>query len=343
MPVVRFRRCLSLLCRCRLPTQQMTAARETHKRGREGWLRAVVLGADDGVVSTASLMIGLAASHAENHAVLVAGVAGLVAGALSMAAASMSLSARSGTASRPTLDKEKKELAEDPVGAHLGGAPLWRGALRVACGGGVTMTTTALIGKTLGVLIREPERLGSAVRCEAAPDTFGSHLNGPSRIFAALVANEADFGIRDAESADTIQVSVTDLDGAPAAGAQAMIQVQIGAQRVGMPKTADENGVLKFAPWFQIPVDRIQLTAVLDGRSGEAALDKPNLQAAIQLVPAATIHGTVNGAQPGTVLSVFILPSHLRAGVSPRCSLRDAGLYLALAREADFTLRLLKL
>ena len=59
--------------------------KEMHRSGRAGWLRAAVLGSDDAIVSTASLMIGVAASSASNGAVLVAGVAGLVAGAMSMA------------------------------------------------------------------------------------------------------------------------------------------------------------------------------------------------------------------------------------------------------------------
>lgn len=62
------------------------APRERHRIGRIGWLRAAVLGANDGIVSTASLMLGVATSHATHDSVLVAGVAGLVAGAMSMAA-----------------------------------------------------------------------------------------------------------------------------------------------------------------------------------------------------------------------------------------------------------------
>lgn len=60
--------------------------RERHRIGRIGWLRAAVLGANDGILSTASLMLGVATSHATHSSVLVAGVAGLVAGAMSMAA-----------------------------------------------------------------------------------------------------------------------------------------------------------------------------------------------------------------------------------------------------------------
>ena len=62
-----------------------TSQAEMHRSGRAGWLRAAVLGSDDAIVSTASLMIGVAAASASKEAVLVAGVAGLVAGAMSMA------------------------------------------------------------------------------------------------------------------------------------------------------------------------------------------------------------------------------------------------------------------
>ena len=60
--------------------------KEQHRTGRIGWLRAAVLGANDGIVSTASLVLGVAAAHATHSNIMVAGVAGLVAGAMSMAA-----------------------------------------------------------------------------------------------------------------------------------------------------------------------------------------------------------------------------------------------------------------
>ncbi|MEI6200848.1 MAG: VIT1/CCC1 transporter family protein, partial [Enhydrobacter sp.] len=60
--------------------------RERHRTENVGWLRAAVLGANDGIVSTASLVLGVAAAHGTHNSVLVAGVAGLVAGAMSMAA-----------------------------------------------------------------------------------------------------------------------------------------------------------------------------------------------------------------------------------------------------------------
>ena len=87
---------------------------EAHRTNRIGWLRAAVLGANDGIVSTASLVIGIAAARGTRPEVLLAGVAGLTAGALSMAAGEyVSVSSQSDT-ERADLEKERDELAEDP-------------------------------------------------------------------------------------------------------------------------------------------------------------------------------------------------------------------------------------
>jgi vacuolar iron transporter family protein len=87
---------------------------EVHQSARAGWLRAAVLGADDAIVSTSSLMIGVAASSAANGAILLAGVAGLVAGAMSMAAGEyVSVSSQRDT-ELADIEIEKRELAEEP-------------------------------------------------------------------------------------------------------------------------------------------------------------------------------------------------------------------------------------
>ena len=86
---------------------------ETHRTARIGWLRAAVLGANDGIVSTASLVVGVAAANASRTDILVAGVAGLVAGALSMAAGEyVSVSSQADT-EQADLGRERKELAAD--------------------------------------------------------------------------------------------------------------------------------------------------------------------------------------------------------------------------------------
>jgi VIT1/CCC1 family predicted Fe2+/Mn2+ transporter len=94
----------------------MRAHRELHRTGRIGWLRAAVLGANDGIVSTASLVIGVAAANAGRTQTLLAGVAGLAAGALSMAAGEyVSVSSQADT-EQAALELEKTELATDHEG-----------------------------------------------------------------------------------------------------------------------------------------------------------------------------------------------------------------------------------
>ena len=92
--------------------------RERHRTQHIGWLRAAVLGANDGIVSTASLVVGVAAADATRSVVLVAGVAGLVAGAMSMAAGEyVSVSSQSDT-EKADLDRERGELAADIEHEH---------------------------------------------------------------------------------------------------------------------------------------------------------------------------------------------------------------------------------
>ncbi len=87
---------------------------EQHRAGRAGWLRAAVLGANDGLISTASLMVGVAAANGNRSAIMIAGVAGLTAGALSMAAGEyVSVSSQLDT-ERADLAREQTELDRFP-------------------------------------------------------------------------------------------------------------------------------------------------------------------------------------------------------------------------------------
>jgi vacuolar iron transporter family protein len=91
---------------------------EHHRTERIGWLRAAVLGANDGIVSTASLVLGVAAADASRSGVLIAGVAGLVAGAMSMAAGEyVSVSSQADT-ERADLQRERGELAQSGRAEH---------------------------------------------------------------------------------------------------------------------------------------------------------------------------------------------------------------------------------
>ena len=91
---------------------------ESHLVQRIGWLRAAVLGANDGIISTASLIVGVAAAAAKQNDILIAGVAGLVAGAMSMAAGEyVSVSSQSDT-EQADLARERRELSENPLGEN---------------------------------------------------------------------------------------------------------------------------------------------------------------------------------------------------------------------------------
>lgn len=105
---------------------QMNRPAEMHAVARIGWLRAAVLGANDGIVSTASLIVGVAAAAGEKQPVLIAGVAGLVAGAMSMAAGEyVSVSSQADTEAAD-LDRERGELATMPEAEREELAGLYR-------------------------------------------------------------------------------------------------------------------------------------------------------------------------------------------------------------------------
>ena len=96
----------------------MAPHRERHRGEHAGWLRAAVLGANDGLISTSSLVVGIAAAQAAREPALVAALAGLVAGALSMAAGEyVSVSSQADT-EQADLSRERCELAADPVHEH---------------------------------------------------------------------------------------------------------------------------------------------------------------------------------------------------------------------------------
>lgn len=92
--------------------------RERHRTERIGWLRAAVLGANDGIVSTASLVLGVAAAHATHSSILVAGVAGLVAGAMSMAAGEYVSVHTQADTEKADIAQERRELKTDDAGEH---------------------------------------------------------------------------------------------------------------------------------------------------------------------------------------------------------------------------------
>jgi len=100
---------------------------EGHHAGRVGWLRAAVLGANDGLISTASLVVGVASAKSSNEAVLLAALAGMVAGALSMAAGEYVSVSSQGDTEDADLAKERSELKANPAGERAELASIYVG------------------------------------------------------------------------------------------------------------------------------------------------------------------------------------------------------------------------
>ncbi len=153
---------------------------ERHRASRGGWLRAAVLGADDGVVSTASLMIGVAAASASasKQTVLIAGIAGLVAGALSMAAGEYVSVSSQRDAENADIAIETKQLARDPKGELAELTAIYRKR-------GLAPEIAAKVAEALSVA---SNRLTSHMR-----DELGLETSKMAKPFQAALVSAASF------------------------------------------------------------------------------------------------------------------------------------------------------
>ncbi len=161
----------------------LSSHRERHVTDRIGWLRAAVLGANDGIVSTASLIIGVAAAGGQVGSIVIAGTAGLVAGAMSMAAGEyVSVSAQADTETAE-LARERRELTDDPRGelAELAALYVARG---VDAATAETVAAQLMAKDALGAHARDElditpgarARPGQAAFASAASFTVGAAL-----------------------------------------------------------------------------------------------------------------------------------------------------------------------
>ena len=150
--------------------------RERHRTKRTGWLRAAVLGANDGILSTASLILGVAAANGSHSNILVAGVAGLVAGAMSMAAGEyVSVHSQADT-ERADLEREKRELKADEQGERR-------------------ELTAIYIGRGL-----EPKLAAQVADQLMAHDALGAHARDELGITDALTARPVEAAVASAAS-----------------------------------------------------------------------------------------------------------------------------------------------
>src|ERR1022692_3063153 len=153
--------------------------KERHRTDRIGWLRAAVLGANDGILSTASLVLGVAAAHATHANILVAGVAGLFAGAMSMAAGEyVSVHSQADTESAD-LDLERREIKADDKGEHRELAAIY-----------VTRGLTRELAKQVAEQLMAHDALGAHAR-----DELGISTAQRARPIQASLASAASFAV----------------------------------------------------------------------------------------------------------------------------------------------------
>jgi VIT1/CCC1 family predicted Fe2+/Mn2+ transporter len=230
----------------------MRRHRETHRTERVGWLRAAVLGANDGIVSTASLIIGVASAHASRSSVLVAGVAGLVAGAMSMAAGEfVSVSSQADT-ERADLERERHELATQPEAEHAELVKIYmsRGMDRALA----EQVATQLMRKdALGVHARE--ELGITETLRARP-------------LQAALASAASFAAGATVPLLTGVLSPTAHFGAVVAGASLVLLALLGglAARVGGARVW--VGAARVALWSALAMGVTAAAGAIFGGSG---------------------------------------------------------------------------
>jgi VIT1/CCC1 family predicted Fe2+/Mn2+ transporter len=152
---------------------------ERHRTARVSWLRAAVLGANDGIVSTASLLVGVAAAEASHTALLAAGVAAVVAGAMSMAAGEyVSVHSQVDT-EKADLDRERRELETDTVGEH-------RELMAIYIGRGLTPE----LAREVSDQLMAHDALGAHAR-----DELGITERSTARPLQAAAASAASFAI----------------------------------------------------------------------------------------------------------------------------------------------------
>lgn len=204
---------------------------ERHRTHHNGWLRAAVLGANDGIVSTASLLVGVAASGAGREAVVLAGVAGLVAGAMSMAAGEYVSVHSQADAEQADIEREKHELSMDGDGEHRELAAIYVGrgvepalARQVAAQMMAHDALGAHVRDELGITARHVARPVQAALASAIAFAIGAAL--PLTV-AWLTPAEPSIGIA---VAATSLVSLATLGGLAAHSGGARIAT--GAARV---------------------------------------------------------------------------------------------------------------
>jgi VIT1/CCC1 family predicted Fe2+/Mn2+ transporter len=226
--------------------------RENHRTHRIGWLRAAVLGANDGIVSTASLIVGVAAAHATRASIWVAGVAGLVAGAMSMAAGEyVSVSSQSDT-ERADLEKERLELETDNKHEHeeLAGIYVKRGL-------------DAPLAKKVAEQLMAKDALGAHAR-----DELGISETVTARPLQAAFASAVTFAVGAAMPLAILAIAPASMLGVFVGGSSLFFLALLGglaARAGGAPLLA---GVVRVTFWGALAMGATAGVGALFGTAG---------------------------------------------------------------------------
>ena len=187
--------------------------REFHRSDRIGWLRAAVLGANDGIVSTASLVLGVAAAAASRSGVMVAGVAGLVAGAMSMAAGEYVSVRSQADTEAADLARERRELASDVANEERELASIY-----------VKRGLDPALARQVALQLMEHDALGAHAR-----DELGISETLAARPVQAALASAASFAAGAALPLVVAAVAPTSLLGVAVAGSSLVFLAGLGA------------------------------------------------------------------------------------------------------------------
>jgi VIT1/CCC1 family predicted Fe2+/Mn2+ transporter len=209
------------------------AHRERHRTDRIGWLRAAVLGANDGIVSTASLVVGVAASGAARGEVLVAGAAGLVAGALSMAAGEyVSVSSQADTEGAD-MARERLELAAD--------SPAEEDELTAIY---ARRGLDAALARQVARQLMAHDALGAHAR-----DELGITAELAARPLQAALASAATFAVGAALPIAVIVLVPPDAVAMAVAGSSLVLLAALGAVAAGVGGASPLVGAARVAFW----------------------------------------------------------------------------------------------
>jgi VIT1/CCC1 family predicted Fe2+/Mn2+ transporter len=206
---------------------------EQHRTDRIGWLRAAVLGANDGIVSTASLVIGVAAAHAARSDVLLAGVAGMAAGALSMAAGEyVSVSSQADT-ERAEIELERRHLEEDSEGEARELAAIY-----------VQRGVDVALARTVAQQLMAHDAVGAHTR-----DELGISEIFTARPLQAAIASAAAFAVGAALPIATIVLAPENRLSAFVAAASLISLVGLGAVAAHAGGASAPVGAARVAFW----------------------------------------------------------------------------------------------